>query len=58
MNLARIRVWTAGSYVVSNAVTTARRAQAAGVRAIGKPFHARSIDVCLLDENLSRHALQ
>lgn len=32
MNLARIRVWTAGSYVVSNAVTTARRAQAAGMK--------------------------
>lgn len=32
MNLARIRIWTAGTYVVSNALTIARRATAAGMK--------------------------
>jgi len=32
MNLARIRVWTAGTYVVSNALTIAKRAHAVGMK--------------------------
>ena len=48
MNLARIRVWTAGDYVYQNALTIAERAQAVGAS-------CRLHDIAILYPHASLH---